>query len=276
MKILRKQEQTAQFEKLSKEVGEVYTAAVHEAHRANCLQWLKGCPDGEYDVILTDPPYGMGADTFGDSDGCGATNEHTYDDSYEAWRALMLAWCPESYRVTKTQAHAYIFCDIQNYFELKAMMEATGWYVFRTPLIRTKPGVSGRVPLPLEGPRRQWESILYAIKGHKPVLSIQSDVIVAEMDDMYSHGAVKPVNLYRQLLERSCRPGDTVLDTFAGSGPIFPAGHALKLKVTGIEMEEKYYGMCLKRLDNLSNQSFEMHLHDEADAGLKELLAASK
>jgi site-specific DNA-methyltransferase (adenine-specific) len=71
-------------------------------------------------------------------------------------------------------------------------------------------------------------------------------------DEQLGHGAQKPVELFRNLLARSCRPGDTVLDPFAGSGTIFPAAHDLKVLATGIEMEPQYYGMCVKRIEELT------------------------
>jgi DNA modification methylase len=43
-----------------------------------------------------------------------------------------------------------------------------------------------------------------------------------------------------------------VLDPFAGSGTIFPAAHELKCIATGIEMEPQYYGMCVKRIEELT------------------------
>jgi DNA modification methylase len=75
---------------------------------------------------------------------------------------------------------------------------------------------SGRVPRPEHGPRRQWEMCLYAIKGDKNVTGIFSDVIPCKLEENLSHGANKPVELYVDLLRRSIRPGDSVLDALQG------------------------------------------------------------
>jgi site-specific DNA-methyltransferase (adenine-specific) len=251
-KILKRQEETSRNIQLAATVGKTFTESVHELHNTNCLAWMRSADADQFDVILTDPPYGMGADQFGDGGGGRlANNEHHYKDDLESWRALMLDWCPLAYRVSKQQAHAYVFCDIDNFHELKRMMQAAGWYVFRTPMICTKPN-SGRVPLPDEGPRRQWECILYAIKGHKKTTAIYPDVITTMADPGLQHGAQKPVALYTNLLLRSVRPGDTVLDSFAGSGTIFPAAHQYKVKAVGIEMNPEYYAIAYKRLQGLS------------------------
>lgn len=256
-KILRKQEEAKKNLELAKVVGASFDYSKHKIYNDGCVPWMedyaKQVAAGEaqgFDVILTDPPYGMDAQDFGDGAGKMTGIEHHYDDSYESWKALMNAWTALSYQITAPQAHAYLFCDIDNFHELKAMMQAAGWYVFRTPFIMHKLN-SGRVPMPDRGPRRQYETILYAIKGNKPVTHIYSDVIPVQGDDNMTHGAQKSVAVYQNLLQRSVRPGDTVIDTFAGSGTIFPAAHLFKCAATGIEVNPEYYGMCLKRLKQI-------------------------
>ena len=253
-KILKKQEEAAKNVELARTVGASFNADAHTLLNRDCLDFLEEQavlvqthPEEAFDVILTDPPYGMGADQFGDAGGKLAGIEHHYDDSYESWVKLMSAWTALSYQVTKPQAHAYVFCDIDMFHELKVMMQSAGWYVFRTPLINHKTN-SGRVPLPDQGPRRQYEIILYAIKGKKQTTHIYPDVISTSADENFSHGAQKPVALYQNLLQRSVRPGDRVLDTFAGSGTIFEAANGFKVAATGIELNPEYYGQCLARI----------------------------
>lgn len=250
-KILKKQEESAKNVELARVVGATFNADLHTLLNVDCLDYMRAAanlPDADkFDVILTDPPYGMGADNFGDAGGKLAGIEHHYDDSYESWVKLMSAWTILSYQVAKPQAHAYVFCDIDNYHELKSLMQVAGWYVFRTPLINHKMN-SGRVPLPDQGPRRQYEIILYAIKGKKQTTHIYPDVISTSADENFSHGAQKPVALYQNLLQRSVRPGDRVLDTFAGSGTIFEAANGFKCAAVGTELNPEYYGMCLARI----------------------------
>jgi DNA modification methylase len=249
-KILKKQEESRKNVALAATVGKTFNQSIHELHNANCLSWMRAADADQFDVILTDPPYGMGADQFGDGGGKMAGIEHHYKDDYDHWKSLMEEWCGLAYRVAKPQAHAYVFCDLDNFHELKKMMTQAGWWVTRTPFICTKPN-SGRVPHPDHGPRRQWEMILYAIKGKKLTTGIYPDVITTLADPNMSHGAQKPVALYADLLKRSVRPGDMVLDSFAGSGTIFPAAHQFKVKAVGIEMNPEYFAMGMQRLQSL-------------------------
>lgn len=250
-KILRREEQRQKNIELAKEVGASFNSEKHRIFNVNCLEWMADAENqGVFDVICTDPPYGMGADGFGDAGGKLSGIEHHYDDSYEAWLELMKAWAPLSFAVTKPQAHAYVFCDFDRFHELKAMMQAAGWYVFRTPLVVHKLN-SGRVPLPDQGPRRQYELVLYAIKGKKQVTHIYPDVVTVSGDENMTHGAQKPVALYQNLLQRSVRPGDKVLDPFGGTCGTIPAGHTYQCEVTAIELNPEYYALGLKRLKDL-------------------------
>lgn len=253
-KALKRSEETERNQALARIVGDTYSTDQHRVVHGNCLDWM-ALPENveQFDVILTDPPYGMGAQDFGDAAGKLATIKHHYDDSYVSWLILMTAWAPLSYAITKPQAHAYVFCDIGNFHELGNLMREAGWYVFRTPLTNYKRN-SGRVPLPDQGPRRQSEWCLYAIKGKKTVTGIYSDVITTDSDEQLGHGAQKPVALYEDLLKRSVRPGDRVVDTFAGTGPILPAAHAFKCYSTAVEQNEASYGKCLERLQALGAQ----------------------
>lgn len=252
-KVLKKQEAQKKNLELSERVGRTFNSSVHQLYHSECLEWMKTCPDNSFDVILTDPPYGMSAEKFGDGAGRLVNSEHHYDDSLKSWANLINDLAPELFRVAKPQAHAYIFCDFDNFHRLKLYMLEAGWYVFRTPIINYKPR-SGRVPLPEHGPRRQYEILLYAIKGHKSVNAIYSDVITTTLEENLTHGAQKPVELYLDLLRRSVKPGDSVFDPFAGTGTIFPAAHAVKCRATGIEMSAEYYGIAVKRLNDLDSE----------------------
>src|SRR5665213_87969 len=77
--LVRTEETERNIEKATA-LGKDFLGGKHSVAQADCKAWLKGCEGGQFDVILTDPPYGMGADEFGDSGG-GAQGEHFYEDS---------------------------------------------------------------------------------------------------------------------------------------------------------------------------------------------------
>lgn len=251
MKVLIRKETTRKNVELAETVGLTFSSRSHSLHHADAIEWMRGCAEGTFDVILTDPPYGMDAQDFGDGGGKLSDFGHDYNDTLVNWRRLMFAFAAASFRITKPQAHLYLCCDIDRYHELRTMLIEVGWWVHRTPIINYKPA-GARVPWPHHGPQRQWEMILFAVKGKRPVNLIAPDVITTRLtEEKYSFGAQKPIALYVDLLKRSVRPGDRVLDPFAGTGTILPAAHELKCLATAVEMDADRYGICLKRLGEL-------------------------
>lgn len=242
-KIVRKKVVAQQRQELARAFDP--TSSPHELLHGEAEVLLPLMPKESIAVFLTDPPYGVGADNFGSQ----ATTAHQYKDDEESALARYDFFASEFMRLGKPDSHAYLFLDIRNFNAVKFMFEMAGWRVWPYPMIWAKN--RGMLPWPEHGPRRMYEAILFAIKGDRRVNSIQGDVISvpAERED---HGAVKPVDLYVNLLSRSVLPGDTVLDACCGSGPIFPAASRLRCKAIGIEKVDAAHAISVERLKQLA------------------------
>ena len=249
-KALKREEETQRNKALGEKIGATFSASMHTLLQGNCLEIMPTLPPQSFDIILTDPPYGIGANDFGDSGGA-VPSSHTYDDSEETWQTLMGGFCRESFRLAKAEAHIYVFCDIDRFHELRSTLSAAGWKCFRTPLIWVNP-TAMRAPWPEMGPQRKYQLILYAVKGNKPVTRLYGDVLAYPSDPNIGHAAQKPIGLLGDLLKRSSRPGDTVLDPFVGSGSIYVACQEAKCKATGIEIDAAACGIASKRLQELA------------------------
>jgi len=247
-KLVQKKDERLRNEALAATVGAVFSSRDHKAFNAECGIWANGQDENQFDVLIADPPYGIGADDFGDSDGR-IDIAHDYKDDKEAFYDTLVDFKCLT-RVCKPAAHAYVWTDIDRFHELKQCFTDLGWTVFRTPLVMHKVN-SGRVPLPSHGPRRQYELVLYAFRGDKPTTGVYADVFLTNMDQFLGHGAQKPVSGYVELLKRSVRPGDRILDPYAGSGTVFAAATMLKVYATGVERDPAAYGVMLKRLEGL-------------------------
>ena len=64
------------------------------------------------------------------------------------------------------------------------------------------------------------------------------------------HPTEKPVELMRDLIINSTNEGDKVLDPFMGSGSTCLACKQTNREYYGIEIDEKYYDIAKKRLEN--------------------------
>lgn len=241
LKILRKKMEAEHREKLAKEFSK--KSSPHTLHLGDSLQILPTLPSEEFDIILTDPPYGVGADDFGTM----SAARHQYEDSLEYATTCYKVLAREGFRITKTQAVLYVFLDIRRFTSIAVEFSLAGWDVWSTPLIWSKR--NGMLPKPDFGPRRTYEAILMATKGSPRFFKVGApDVLEFPQESSISHGAQKPVPLLVELLSRSTMPGAKVLDPFAGSGSIFPAATTAKCIATGIEINQEYYNIAISRL----------------------------
>ncbi len=65
------------------------------------------------------------------------------------------------------------------------------------------------------------------------------------------HLTVKPVRLIEHIIKLFTKEGQTVLDSFAGSGSHGVAALRCGRKFIGIEKERKYYDICIQRLNKI-------------------------
>ena len=241
MKVVRRKAEIEHRAKLAKTFD--LSKTPHTLYHADFFEKVVQLPDAAYDCICTDPPFGVGADSFGTQ----AAARHDYEDSPEYFKKILEAFCEQSTRITKPASHLYMFCDLSRFSDCNLYLTLAGWTVWHRPLIWDKG--SGMLPSPDYGPRQHYECILYAYRGQrKVVLQAQPDVIHIPAVAKPRRGAEKPMGIYRDLLARSCRPGDSVVDLFCGTGPVFPAATALKLIATGIEREADAYAIAASRL----------------------------
>lgn len=248
-KAMKRAEEAEKNADLASRLGAEHISAKHTLVQGNCLEWMADQEAGQFDVVCTDPPYGMGADGFGDS-GKAVMGEHFYQDDFAHWYPLIQGFIEGITRLAKANSHVYAFCDVERFPQLKEEFEASGWKVFRTPLIWFKPSAF-RAPWPEHGPQRKYEMILYARRGELRCTSLAGDVLTYPPDENLGHQAQKPVALFEDLLRRSVRPGMKVLDPFCGTGPVFEAAQALSAFATGVEQDPTACGIAAGRLERL-------------------------
>lgn len=239
LKALKKYSEGVLIEALADITRDTVAEPSHRFLKGDALEQTQQLDDDSFDLIITDPPYGIGADSFGDQ----AKGVHLYDDSPSAFRELMRQLIPELYRVAKPEAHLYMFCAWQHWEFLVGELVHADWNPWTPPLIWAKS--NGMLPRPEHGPRRTYELILYAIKGNRPVVhSGAPDVISIPQEPEQVHAAQKPRELYRELISRSCYPGDSIFDPFAGRGTVFLAAPLCGVRATGIELNETMAARC--------------------------------
>jgi DNA modification methylase len=218
---------------------------------------ITGIPDGSIDTILTDPPYGI--DIFdvamgiaGETGGEHTTSGHKYEDTWEYAKSVLEVFIPHSFRITKSNGHAYVFCG-RDRFIFQYMydnMTKAGWDVLKWPIVWAK-REGGQNNQPSRWPSSAYEAILFARKSEsRLVIEGRPDWIQCDpvLPSIKTHQAEKPVLLLKELLTRTNNPGDYIYDCFAGSGAVIETACDLKMLVIGCEKEIESYASMVTRM----------------------------
>lgn len=198
--------------------------------QGDCLEVMRGFPDKHFDLVLTDPPYGIGAaNGIGGGSSRGAVNkfEGDWDNAIPGKE-----YFDEMRRVSKEQI---IFGG--NYFT-EHLPPTASWFIWdkreglpeRTFADCEMAWVSEGSPARIF--RFRWDGM------------IQEDM---KNKEVKYHPTLKPVELMKWCLSRF--PETTsVLDPFMGSGTTLVAAKQLGISATGIEISEKYCEVAKNRL----------------------------
>lgn len=224
----------------------------------DAVDYLKGLSNASVDLFFTDPPYGIdihdiamtaGGQTGGDI----TTTGTTYDDSEAYAKQLLEKLATESYRITKDNGHALVFCAPSHFQWLSKQMGLAGWLVAPRPVIWIK-RETGQNNQPERWFSAAYEFILFARKPNS-CLVIQGKPDWLQCDPVLpserTHQAEKPVVLCKELISRCCLPGAYVLDPCMGSGAIVQAAVEMKMLCLGCEKDLEIYAGAVARMSKL-------------------------
>lgn len=219
--------------------------------KGSLMDILPKLEEKTFDLIIADPPYGIGADRGGFRSR--TIQHHNYEDTPDEARRLVNCILLEGFRTTKPRANLFLFCDIDLFQWAKTLCQAAGWEPFRTPIIWAKSDSEGLAPWGRSGFRRTYEILLFATKGQRGLISSPVDILrhnrVSRSDREY--GPEKPVELLRTLIECSTLPGDYILDPCCGSGSTLEAARATRRRALGIEIDEHAYNIALRKAQGI-------------------------
>jgi site-specific DNA-methyltransferase (adenine-specific) len=224
-------------------------------YNTNAVEYMESLPNNSIDILLTDPLYAIGADDLmitlgGKTGGDLTTSGFKIKDDPTAGMALLVELAKQSFRITTSTAHAYIFVGPERFHQVRFLFMDAGWRVHVKPLIWIK-GQSGQSNVPSAWPSSCYEMLLYMRKDNsKLVKEGQPDWLAYPPVPLGSriHPFEKPVALLIELLERVSFPGQQLLDPFAGSGASIIAGLETKLICTGVDNSLEAYSTMVKRI----------------------------
>lgn len=172
--------------------------------------------EGPFDVCLFDPPWGVEFDAVSSDN----ASQIKYEDKQESFLTTFPERIRKLYDLMAENSHIYVFFGIVHHKFVYDTLEAAGFKTNRIPLIWHKQG-SHRTRNPTIWPGRSYEPIAFARKGTKELERQGApDVITTPQPTpkiKQIHPSGKHPAIYKELLLRSAKPGDRVLDPMAGS-----------------------------------------------------------
>jgi len=186
----------------------------------DCLPFMRGCKNKQFDLAIVDPPYGL--ERFKAKDGGNSKKIKSFGDKEKNWNNIkpIDEYWKQLFRISKYQ----IIWGANN-FELP-----TSEYFIIWDKMQMMPSFSQC--------EQAWTNCRVPAKIYKK----------RSIDPNRIHPTQKPVNLYKWLLKTYAKKGYKILDTHLGSGSVAVACHDLDFDLTGLEIDKQYYDKALKRL----------------------------
>lgn len=200
-------------------------------YHGDCREILPQLP--KVDLVLTDPPYGIkmdgGFSGFGGFGGVGTPiKRRKYIDTWDNER-------PSAETFSKVISHADKAIVFGGNFFADILPRATHWVVWDK--LNTMPSF-GDCELAWTNMDR---------KSVKKV-TIEWNGLLGKEAEARSHPTQKHLALMTWCIQNYSDAGQTILDPFMGSGTTLRAAKDLGRKAIGIEIEEKYCEIAVKRL----------------------------
>ena len=205
----------------------------------DCFQELRRIPSDHVDLVLTDPPYGMGYQSpkrkllFAK-----IANDNRLD--------RVPAFASECFRVLKPNTHLYMFCNDYAVGIFREHLRDAGFNVKRTLVWVKNEHSAGDC---FGDYANKTEFVIFAHKGRRFLNGGRDNNILRFNRVMRSdHPTPKPVDLCQYLISKSTSPGEMVLDPFMGVGATVVAAHSLGREYLGIEIESSHFDVAQARL----------------------------
>ena len=205
---------------------------LNHIYNGDCLEIMKTFPDKSVDLVLTDPPCGIGAYSKGTMGGGVLAKQSKFEATDWDNEIPSKEIFDEMMRVSKNQI---IFGG--NYF-VEYLTNSSCWIVWDKDN-----GDNNFADCELA-----WTSFDTAVRRFK---FKWQGMLQENMKDkeVKHHPTQKPVEVMKWLLEKYSEDGQTILDCFMGGGSTLVACKQLNRNYIGIEISEKYCEIARKRLN---------------------------
>jgi site-specific DNA-methyltransferase (adenine-specific) len=252
------------------------TNFIDQIFNENMLTGLQRIPDQSIDLILTDPPYGLGKDYGNDSDKQAA-------QEYLMWTEQ---WIDAVLPKLKPNGSLYIFLTWRYSPEIFVMLKQRMTMINEIIWDRRVPSMGGstrsftsvhdtvglfvnsknyyfdldsvRIPYDAETKKARSRSIFVGAKwlelGYNPKDLWSVSRLHKENPERVEHPTQKPLEIIERMVRASCPDGGIILDPFMGSGTTAIAAKRCGRHFVGFELNAEYCEIIDQRLASQESQ----------------------
>ena len=205
---------------------------INKIYQGDCLEIMKTFPDKSVDLVLTDPPYGIGL------------KYDVYDDSEDNWFKMFDKLIPEIKRISKM---SILPCCRIKALEWIYKNHPPDWLIC---WYKGSPGHRSFIGF------NDWEPLL--VYGKNEGVQMHDYFQQNNIEEMGGNGhpCPKSVKWAEWLIDRASQKGQIILDPFLGSGTTAVAAKKLGRNYIGIEISEKYAKMAEERVNSVTTPLF--------------------
>ncbi|MGP6206627.1 DNA-methyltransferase [Cuniculiplasma sp. SKW3] len=257
----------SQAERMYEESKGVFPLILDRIDYEDCLTGMKKMPDNSVDLIIADPPFGIG---FNGRQGNYNRNENLVKEGYEeilnmSYDEFSRSWITSLYRILKDTGSAYIVSGWNNLDKILNSISSSGLKTINHIIWKYQFGVYTR--------RKFVTShyhILYVVKNEKKYFFNKFEFYpedVWEIRRDYARGKEKngtklPIELVERMINFSSKPGDIVFDPFMGNGTTAISAKKLFRRFYGFEKNREMKDLHDKSLSEIVPGEDYVNLND--------------
>jgi site-specific DNA-methyltransferase (adenine-specific) len=218
---------------------------MQEFINGDCMDYLTNYPDNYFDLAIVDPPYFNGPEKrkfYGRKiSPIGVQRIYT---SNNTWELPTKEYFDELFRVSKHQ----IIWGV-NYFS-KIYNFGPGRIVWDKVNGKSSFSDCEIAYCSLHDSVRKVTYMWNGMFQGKSIEEGHNQQGNKKLNEKRIHPTQKPVNLYRWIVDKYCRPGFKILDTHVGSASSLIAFREANLNYVGFEINTEYFGKAKERIKN--------------------------
>lgn len=230
---------------------EVASAEAPPIQLANFHEWQETYAGPKFNLIHCDFPYGI---NVADAPRQNSAIKDYYEDTPDTYWALVSRLSRAMENVIADSAHLIFWYSMDYYADTVVELTRMGWKVNPFPLIWHKIDNAGIAPDPQRGPRRTYETALFASRSDR--LLTQAGAKSNSFGYPGSrkegqHVSYKPTPVLRHFLSMVCDEYTSILDPTCGSGSAIRVARDLGARqCLGLEAIEEFYNRTILHWEN--------------------------